>query len=198
MHAYIHAHTHTDSSTPGNPGVTSSQGSERPTPVEAAAAAAADGFIDWHCWHRARRKAERGRGRFVRNIRGGYICMRGASRFFMVMGKRAASLLNDKGNESRIRDARSGEDDISRDTSILFVYSFSLYLKFLCVWTGFWKGCFSKNADCCFSQKHLILEFKFQRLRTGNNVPFGFFAFYQNITSEYEGEIVICIRMQVL
>lgn len=51
-HKCTHTRVFADASTPGNPEVTPG-GSGRDLSVEAAAAAAADGFIDWHC----RRKA---------------------------------------------------------------------------------------------------------------------------------------------
>lgn len=57
MRVHLRARGCTDS--PGNPGVTSGKRTVG-VPVEAVAAAAADGFIDWHRWHRARRKAGEG------------------------------------------------------------------------------------------------------------------------------------------
>lgn len=98
-------------------------------------------------------------GGFVRNIRGGYICMRGASRFFMVMGKVRGRLpfFNDEGNESRVRDAgfairRRWHFAWHIDIIHSYIYSFSLDLKSLCVWTGFfWKGCFTKETRTAVS-----------------------------------------------
>lgn len=127
-------YTHTNASTHwAIPGLR--QGSERPVPVEAAAAAAADGFIDWHCWHRARRKT----GGFVRNLRGGSLHLYAPriapipSRFFMVMGKRVFPF-NEKGNECHVRAIRGQMKMTYRVTYRYYNLHFFFFYLFFCMY----------------------------------------------------------------